>query len=487
MHGELMNNVIVSIDDAEMDTENENNLSINISNQPSASSMVQAYNPNFEINNSSIDLDMYVSGYSGLMRIFRLIFLAEHCPTLRIDTLKLALNYVMETHNTQLYSSVHKQLTDAANKSTCQSVSIPSYDSNWVDTTNKKGAMKLEKLDTDLKSAKSLAFKDCIRRGQEDLADHFLDMGDLTNALKCYCRSRDYCSNNKNITNLCLNVIKVSVLMQNWSNVLSYVSKVETTMEAAGLGTETNKEEMSLLCKVKCAAGLAELNSKRYKSAAKCFLAAHIDNFNYYEIMTPNNVATYGALCALATYDRRELQTHVIQSSSFKSFLELEPQIREILFKFNESKYAICLKLMDQMKDYLMLDMYISPHVDTLYAWIRQRALRQYFSPYKSADLRRMSAAFNTSTGALEEELIQLILDGQIQARIDSQNKILYAKDVDQRSFTFERSLQMGKEYQKRTKSVILRSLLLKYNISVRQAPNQQQVQSSDQQSIGCK
>ena len=62
------------------------------------------------------------------------------------------------------------------------------FDSNWVDQTSKKAALKLEKLDSDLKSAKSLSIKDCIRRGQEELADHFLDMGDLTNALKCYSR-----------------------------------------------------------------------------------------------------------------------------------------------------------------------------------------------------------------------------------------------------------------------------------------------------------
>lgn len=46
--------------------------------------------------------------------------------------------------------------------------------------------------------------------------------------------------------------------------------------------------------------------------------------------------------------------------------------------------------------------------------------------------------------------------------------KILYAKDVDQRSSTFEKSIEMGKEYQKRTKAVILRTLVMKYNISVK-------------------
>jgi len=288
-------------------------------------------------------------------------------------------------------------------------------------------------------------------------------MGDLANALKCYSRSRDYCSSSKHIVNMCFNVIKVSIYLKNWSYVLSYVNKAESALES-----NFDKDDAVSICKLKCEAGLSDFNSKRYKSAAKHFLQATFDNCNFSEIVTPNNVAIYGSLCALATYDRQELQKHVIQSSTFKSFLEIEPQVREIIFKFYESKYAICLKLMDQMKDIFMLDMYLSSHVNTLYTWIRHRALRQYFSPYKSADLNKMSIAFNTSTTALEDELIHLILEGQIQARIDSQNKILFAKDVDQRTVTFEKSLEMGKEYVKRTKSVLLRSLIMKYNITVK-------------------
>lgn len=133
---------------------------------------------------------------------------------------------------------------------------------------------------------------------------------------------------------------------------------------------------------------------------------------------------------------------------------------------------------MDQMKDYLMLDLYLSPHINTLYSLIRNRALRQYFSPYKSADLNKMALAFNTTTNALEDELTNLILDGHIQARIDSQNKVLYAKDIDQRSVAFEKSLEMGKEYHKRTKAVVLRSLLMKYNIGVR--PQQSDLHSQE-------
>ena len=52
-----------------------------------------------------------------------------------------------------------------------------------------------------------------------------------------------------------------------------------------------------------------------------------------------------------------------------------------------------------------------------------------------------MAHAFNTTVSKLEDELSELILDGQIQARIDSHNKVLFARNVDQRSVTFEKAI----------------------------------------------
>ena len=45
---------------------------------------------------------------------------------------------------------------------------------------------------------------------------------------------------------------------------------------------------------------------------------------------------------------------------------------------------------------------------------------------------------------ALEKELAILIQDGPIQARIDSHNKVLYARHTDRRSATFQEALQIG-------------------------------------------
>lgn len=434
----------------------------------------------YMIEEPTLDLETYANSYSGLAKLHRLLFIADHCPTLRLEVIKMAINYVMATtYNVSMYQMLHKkladliqpgssqQLPDVANQPVASvSQDIPPYDAMWVEQKTKKAALKLEKLDNDLKNSKSNSIKESIRRGHDDLGDHYLSCGDLSNALKCYSRARDYCTSGKHVVNMCLNVIKVSIYLRNWTHVISYVSKAECTPEF--LETQNRDTNQVIITRLKCAAGLAELATKKYKSAAKHFLQANFDFCDFPEMISPSNVAVYGGLCALATFDRPELQKNVISSASFKLFLELEPQIRDIVFKFYESKYAQCLKLLDEMRDNLLLDLMIAPHVNKLYTQIRNRALIQYFSPYLSADMRRMSEAFNCTVPALENEIMQLILDGQIQARIDSHNKILFAKNADHRSATFEKAINVGKEFQRRTRMLVLRTAMLKKHIHVK-------------------
>ncbi|XP_059613641.1 COP9 signalosome complex subunit 1b isoform X1 [Phlebotomus argentipes] len=432
----------------------------------------------YVVENPTLDLEVYANSYTGLAKSYRLMFIADHCPSLRLEALKMAISYVTTTYNVSLYQLLHKKLADMNLAASLPDVAaqgaaagapsqdIPTFDTLWADTKSKKAALKLEKLDNDLKNYRSNSIKESIRRGHDDLGDHYLNCGDLSNALKCYSRARDYCTSGKHVVNMCLNVIKVSIYLQNWSHVLSYVSKAESTPDfAEGCSKDANQ---AVVTRLKCAAGLAELATKKYKSAAKHFLQANFDHCDFPEMISSSNVAMYGGLCALATFDRQELQKNVISSSSFKLFLELEPQLRDIIFKFYESKYASCLRLLDEIRDNLLLDMYIAPHINALYTQIRNRALIQYFSPYLSADLRKMATAFNRTVAALENEVMQLILDGQIQARIDSHNKILYAKDADQRSSTFEKAINVGKEYQRRTRMLILRAAMLKIQIHVK-------------------
>lgn len=68
------------------------------------------------------------------------------------------------------------------------------------------------------------------------------------------------------------------------------------------------------------------------------------------DIMAPNDVAIYSGLCALASLNRRQLQDLLLNNTSFKGYLELEPQIREIMDLFQASKYSSCFALLDKYR-----------------------------------------------------------------------------------------------------------------------------------------
>ncbi|MEQ2309363.1 cop9 signalosome complex subunit [Ameca splendens] len=115
------------------------------------------------------DLEQYATSYTGLMRIERLQFIADHCPQLRVESLKMALTFVQRTFNVDTYEEIHRKLTEATRD--VQGVPdtvpdggvLPPLDSAWAESTRKKALLKLEKLDTDLKNYKGNSIKESIR------------------------------------------------------------------------------------------------------------------------------------------------------------------------------------------------------------------------------------------------------------------------------------------------------------------------------------
>lgn len=46
------------------------------------------------------------------------------------------------------------------------------------------------------------------------------------------------------------------------------------------------------------------------------------------EVLAPQDVATYGALCSLASFSRPEMKTRIIDNIAFREFLELMPEVQ---------------------------------------------------------------------------------------------------------------------------------------------------------------
>jgi COP9 signalosome complex subunit 1 len=403
------------------------------------------------INPSEFDLEAYINNYSGHTKIARLLFIAEHCKALETDALKMAIEELKKSNNSTLYKQIMEKV--ASDK-------LGAFDQAWMDAVDKKAAQQQERLEMELNGYKTNLIKESIRMGHNDLGDFYYNRGDLNSALKCYVRTRDYCTTSRHIIQMCMNVIKVSIEMGNYAHVVNYVAKAEQTPDL------TDKTTISRL---RVCAGLANLENRKYKMAARKFLETTIDigeSFN--DVVAATDVAIYGGLTALATFDRPELKKKVLDDLQFRNFLELAPEVREIINDFYESKYSTCFKALNKIKNNLLLDVHLHEHVEGLYQKIRNKALVQYFSPFLSVDMATMATAFNTDVQGLEKELSRLIMEGSIQARIDSHNKRLYARQTDQRGTTFEKTVSMGDEYQMNTKALLLRVNMLRNDFVVK-------------------
>jgi COP9 signalosome complex subunit 1 len=185
-------------------------------------------------------------------------------------------------------------------------------------------------------------------------------------------------------------------------------------------------------------------------------------------LISPQTLIQYVCLCSLATFERSEIHRLIIMSTNMKQYLELEPSIRDILHKFYETSYSSCLALMSQFEPIFALDQYLASHLRTLYYEIRHRIIITYFLPYKNASMTTMARQLNTTMDILEDELVHLIRSGKIKARIDSKNKILYVADTDQRWHAYQHALTITKQSEKLTRALLLRSAIIKANLSVK-------------------
>lgn len=55
--------------------------------------------------------------------------------------------------------------------------------------------------------------------------------------------------------------------------------------------------------------------------------------------------------------------------------------------------------------------------------------------------MTKMAQAFNTTVAALEDELTQLILEGLINARIDSHSKVTHTRNDELRQLSWDLTL----------------------------------------------
>jgi len=259
----------------------------------------------------------------------------------------------------------------------------------------------------------------------------------------------------------------VSLELENFANVNVYAKKAYS---AFGL-LEYDDGEAATKAKVTCAHGIALLRTKRFKEAAVILTDIPIEvGTSYASVCSARDVATYGALCALASFDRQSLQNLVLgkYNRAFRAHLEAASDIREVVHDFYNARYTSCFSALNAMQPTLQLDLHLGQHIDELYELIRERALIQYTVPYLTVDLNVMAKSFNTDAVSIVEELATLIEKNKIEARIDSKNKTLVPSCRNERTAMYKQVLQDAEDYEIGSRSALLRLSLLKHDVIVR-------------------
>uniref|UniRef100_A0A183BSZ3 PCI domain-containing protein n=1 Tax=Globodera pallida TaxID=36090 RepID=A0A183BSZ3_GLOPA len=393
------------------------------------------------VNSAGIDLDLLFNDYSDYALMNRLLFIADVCPPLKVDALKMLIDYVLKRVDSAKASGIHG------------TESIPELDKTWVDVTTVKANSRLEAFLVEFKRQKDEAVKESIRRALEDVFHQYVQMGNLQEALKLYGRGmREYCTAPNQVIQMLINWINVTVYAEQWSKLSVLLPQAEraiveimerentptsatlanpyTQLQMTGKSGNKNQKEFVLSSKAKLLAvsGLANLQDKKFKEAAEKFMLVDLDVLNYPQLLSASDVAVYGVM-------------------------------------FCKSQFGACLDILHDLRDQLLLNIYLAPHINVLYTSIRQSAIIQYFDSYFTADINQMATEFRTTAEQMESELVTLIERGQLKAKIDSYNKVLHAKFSDNRTDIYNRIMALRKRLDHRINAILLRAAILNHRI----------------------
>ncbi|MCJ1243103.1 hypothetical protein MMC30_000300 [Trapelia coarctata] len=418
-----------------------------------------------------LELDAYIANYRGKTQIHRLHHIGTSSTQLYLEALKAAIAAAKRGKDVELYKTVSAALFQI----------VPddpdaTQDSAWITKTASEVNKETSRLELELKGYRNNLIKESIRMGCEDLGHHYHMIGDLANAVKSYSREREYVQTPAHLVNMHMHIVHVSIDQGNWLNVQSTISKIRNLQLRADEAEKLNP-------KLSIAMGLVNLASGNFKEAASCFLGTdpriigRADNPNdpeaFNEILSPNDVAVYGGLCALASMDRIELQQKVLDNASFRNYLELEPHIRRAISFFVSSKYSSCLAILKSYRADYLLDYYLWRHIDEIYFRVRSKAIVQYFIPFSSVTFEELAKAFSADEETIERTLVEMIGIGSLDARIDLEYRLLVARQVDARSELHRDALEIAEDYERTAHLRLLRMETINAGLEVKSPKSQ--------------
>ncbi|KAK8249838.1 COP9 signalosome-like protein complex subunit 1 [Phyllosticta capitalensis] len=423
------------------------------------------------------DFESYLSNYEGRTRLERLLLIGSTSTYLSTDALRTAVFEARSGKDIDMYNILTDRLHSV---DPSDGLGVP--DTMWLERKTKEVKAEMEALEGQLKQYKNNLIKESIRMGYDDLGQFYTSIGDHNSAMKAFARERDYCTSTQHVADMSLKQIYSGIQSRSWTSVHSNVAKIQPMSLKA-----EDKAKMEPICAA--VMGLSHLSSGNFREAARQFLSVHPSFMTaepqagikwQHQVLTGNDIAVYGGLCALASMDRSELRSNVLENKNFRDFLELEPHVRRAISQFCSTKYTQCLEILEAYRTDYLLDLYLHGCVKDLYSQIRSKSIVEYFVPFSCVTLEEMEKAFASTGGvSMEDELVEMIQRGVLNARINLVERTLVAPPTDPRTEAHADALRMAEDYERALRLRLLRINMLSEGLVVRQPQNQHQSSAS--------
>nr|CAD2208296.1 unnamed protein product [Meloidogyne enterolobii] len=100
------------------------------------------------VNVVSVELETFSKEYTDYALMNRLLFIADVCPPLRADALKMLINYVIKkTQNIPILNAAYQRVESAKAFGNISGIeSVPDIDKSWIEITTVKANNRLESL-----------------------------------------------------------------------------------------------------------------------------------------------------------------------------------------------------------------------------------------------------------------------------------------------------------------------------------------------------
>ena len=139
-------------------------------------------------------------------------------------------------------------------------------------------------------------------------------------------------------------------------------------LAAATTAKKKSAERDNVQSKLDLATALSHLASTSYEKAAISFLKIGppkdlgdwIGKVSFsltigllllniiFQLVAPGDIAIYGTLCALATFQRSAIKSKILENSIFGSYIEQEPYMRELIEAYMKSNFKVVLELLSR-------------------------------------------------------------------------------------------------------------------------------------------